>query len=72
MMVILDLAKKNHDPKFKMAVMPICGRKTFKRLLLQIWLTVCMKHMGLLPIQDVAKKVIIKNPKAVMPINDKE
>ena len=38
-MVILNLDKKGYYTKFKMAVVPIYGKKTFKRLLLQ-------KHLG--------------------------
>ena len=35
MMVIQDLAKTGDDLKFKMAVMPIYGKKTFRQLILQ-------------------------------------
>ena len=32
---IQNFEKKSHDSKFKMAAMPIYGKKTFKRLRLQ-------------------------------------
>ena len=35
MMVIKDLAKTRHDPKFKMAIMPINVKKRFKLHLFQ-------------------------------------
>ena len=35
MLIVQNLAKENYLSKFKMAVMPIYNKKTFKRLLLQ-------------------------------------
>ena len=50
MMVIQDLAKTRHDLKFKMAVMPIYGKKHsndfFSKTTGLIWLIFCKKHMG--------------------------
>ena len=54
MLVVQNLAKENYLSKFKMAVMPIYGKKRsndfFSRTTVPISLIFCMKHMGHLTI----------------------
>ena len=54
MMVIQDLAKTRHAPKFKMAVNLIYGKNYsndfFSRSTGPIWPLFCIKHTGHLPI----------------------
>ena len=54
MLVILNLAKENYLLKFKMAAMPIYGKKRlndfFSRTTVPNRLIFCMKHMGHLTI----------------------
>ena len=54
MLVVQHLAKENYLSKFKMAAMPIYGKKRsndfFSRTTVPIRLIFCMKHMGHLTI----------------------
>ena len=54
MLVVQNLAKENYLLKFKMAAMPIYGKKRsndfFSRTTVPIRLIFCMKHMGHLTI----------------------
>ena len=54
--VVQNLAKENYLSKFKMAAMPIYGKKRsndfFSRTTVPIRLIFCMKHMGHLPISN--------------------
>ena len=54
MLVVQNLAKKNYLSKFKMATMPIYGKKCsndfFSRTSVPIRLIFCMKHVGHLTI----------------------
>ena len=50
MLVVLNLANENYLLKFKMATMPIYGKKRsndfYSRTTVPIKLIFCMKHMG--------------------------
>ena len=50
MLIVQNLVKKNYLAKFKMAAMPIYGKKRsndfFSRTTVPIRLIFCMKHMG--------------------------
>ena len=50
MLIVQNLAKENYLLKFKMAAMPIYGKKRsnifFSKTTVPIRLTFCMKHMG--------------------------
>ena len=54
MLIVQNLAKENYLSKFKMAAMPIYGKKRsndfFSRTTVPIRLIFCMKHMGHLTI----------------------
>ena len=54
MLVVQNLAKKNYLLKFKVAAMPIYGKKHlnnfFSRITVPIRLIFCLKHMGHLAI----------------------
>ena len=62
MLIVQNLAKKHYLSKFKMAAMPIYGKKRsndfFSRTTVLIRLILCMKHMGLISLQSDHKQTL--------------